>query len=299
MARLLVLLLVLAAPLAARAQGPLGQRVPLLLTEPLTESWREKLVPPLLARLRPLGLYAARETPPGAVAEAMRAAPETLALLRRSSYGLLAEDQGFEAIEIGPAACLLLAVRADRPWAAYADLNYAQGSLRAVTSGPVATDLLRRLTQALPLAAPLTTEERPLRVAFQHLLRGEADLVAFDAPRRGAAQTPAVAAELALARGLRLLVMPALPEPSELGAGVVQVGAGSWLRAAPTHPSLCDPFLLVLRDERADKLLHHLYDGPAASPAGEARSFTAQVREAARSLASLLGLRWPAAAAGH
>ncbi len=292
MARFLLFLLALAAPFAAHAQEAAAARkeMPPLLVEPLSEAWRDKLVPPLLSRLRPLGLYVARETPPAAMPDAMRGAPEALALLRRSSYGAMAQDAGLEAIEIGPAACLLLAVRADQPWAAYADLNYAEGGLRVVTSGPVATGLLGSLTGAMPLKALMAPEERPLRVAFQHLIRGEVDVVAFDAPRRRAAGTPALAAELARERGLRLLVMPASPAASVLSAGAVQLGAGSWLEDAPTHATICDPFLLALRDERADKLLFHLYDGEAAARGKDGgASFTAQIQEAALGLVSLIG----------
>lgn len=286
------LLLAVHLPLAAgAAQEWAPGSMPPLLTEPLTESWRDRLVPPLVDRLRGLGLYIARETAPAAMAEVLHGTPNALALLRRSSYEqALAGVPGLEVIEIGPAACLLLAVRADRPWTAYSDLNYASPGLRVVTSGPIATSLLGSLRRALPLAAATTpAEERPLRVAFQRLIRGEADLVAFDAPRRSGAQTPALAARLAAERGLRLLAMPALAEASTISPGEVQLEDASWFRESAAQPTVCDPFLLVLRQDQADKLLYHLYDGNAAKPAKDGMPFVTQVKTAARNLAGLLG----------
>jgi hypothetical protein len=267
--------------------------MPPLLTEPLTEAWRDHLVPPLVSRLSGLGLYVARESPTAAIAEQLRATPNALALTRRSTYQqALAGESGLEAIEIGPAACLLLAVRADRPWAAYADLNYAAPGLRVETSGPVATSLLGSLNRALPLpaAAGSPPEERPLRVAFQRLVRGEADVVAFDAPRRSSAQTPALAARLAADRGLRLLAMPGMAEASAMAVGQVQLEEASWFQEAATHATVCDPFLLVLRRDQADRLLYRLYDGDAAARAAGGPSFVTQVKAAARNLGSLLGL---------
>ncbi len=69
MARIFLLLMALAVPLAAQAQGTTAplKDVPPLLVEPLSEAWRDKLVPSLLSRLRPLGLYVARETSPAAM----------------------------------------------------------------------------------------------------------------------------------------------------------------------------------------------------------------------------------------
>jgi hypothetical protein len=285
------LFLALHLPLAAGAQDfPRATTAP-LLTEPLTESWRDRLVPPLVERLRGLGLYIARETAPAAMAEVLHGTPNALALLRRSTYEqALADVPGLEVIEIGPAACLLLAVRADRPWTAYSDLNYAPSSLRVVTSGPIATSLLGSLARTLPLAAAATpAEERPLRVAFQRLIRGEADLVAFDAPRRSGAQTPALSAKLAAERGLRLLAMPAVAQGSTISAGEVQLDDASWFRESPAQATVCDPFLLVLRQDQADKLLYHLYDGNAATPAKDGAGFVTQVKAAARNLAGVLG----------
>jgi hypothetical protein len=285
-------LLALAAPVAAQAQEAAQGVMPPLLTEPLTEAWRDHLVPPLVSRLSGLGLYVARETPTAVIAQQLRATPNALALTRRSTYRqALAGESGLEAIEIGPAACLLLAVRADRPWAAYADLNYAAPGLRLETSGPVATSLLDGLKRALPLpAAGAPPEERPLRVAFQRLIRGEADVVAFDAPRRSGAQVPALAARLAADRGLRLLAMPVMAEASAMAVGEVQLEEASWFQEAATHATVCDPFLLVLRRDQADRLLYRLYDGDAAARAAGGPSFVTQVKAAARNLGSLLGL---------
>lgn len=275
-----------------------GLDAPPLLTEPLSEAWRDKLLPPLLARLGRLGLYVPRESQAPTMPAVLSATPGALALVRRSTYeAAMANNQGLEFIEIGPAACLMLAVRADRPWRAYADLNYAKGPLRVVTSGPIATSLLDQLETDMPLGDRLTAiEERPLRVAFQRLVRGDAELVAFDAPRRSSAGMAAATAQLAAERGLRLLALPGPSNTGSLVMGEVQLEEASWFGGDPAMLStLCDPFVLTLARSDADQLLFRLYEaqeaGLTASSSSRVESFVGQVQTAVTGLVTAIGLR--------
>ncbi len=274
----------------ARAAAP-----PPLLVEPMSEEWRERLVGPMLARFSPIG---PREVIDAAPAEALARVvedPQAVAIMRRSQVLGTASTQPIEYLELGPAACLALVAQGRAPFASYAELNYADPDrpLRILFVSDGAQDLFSRMQGQFPLAVPAESEEHPAQVGLQRLSIDEADLLVLEVPRLSRSGVAAERAVAALARGHRLLALPsATPEPrTGLLPGEVQVDDPPFWRRAATYHSFCDPFVLVLRRETADRTLHRLYTAPIPSPTEQ--TFFNQMLQAAKGLGTIIATRLP------
>jgi hypothetical protein len=275
---------------------------PALLVEPLSEEWRERLLGPLLARLSPMGARDVAEAGPAEALGRVAAGPDSLAVLRRSRLADLPEAAAsVEQLELGPAACLALVARAGTPQRSYAELNYADGGrpLRVVFASANARELFGRVRARFPLGGSLEEEERPAVIGLQRLGTGEADLLVLDVPRRSRSGVPAEKLAAALAKGHRLLALPAaLPAPGMgLLPGDVQLDDPPFWRAAETYDTFCDPFVLAVRRDAADRLVHRLYT-PVAAPSpdgggGGGGSFLDQMLKAARGLGTIIAASLP------
>ena len=297
MQRLVVAVMLLAASglsragaLAVEGTGPTSSNGGLMLHEPLDAYWHDRLVGPLVARFTVVDHYRAEPARPGAVVEAV-AAERAVGLLRRSSFtASRGPTSPVEALEIGPASCLLLAVRQDAPWRDWGDLVLAREPLSVEAASAGAQDAFAALSAQYPLGAAPKLTLRPLRVAAQVVAREEAHVLAFEAPRRSAAETVSDPVRAVQARGLRLLELPVHLTP-RLGArlaGEVVVGEGGWLMGPETAGSFCDPYLLVVPRASADAMIFRLYAGREQT--NGTGSLGSRVQAAVQSLRAMVGI---------
>lgn len=286
----LVLFLALGLIAAAPARA-----APALLVEPMSEEWRERLVGPMMARFAALGPRQVVEAGPAEALTRIAADPEAVAIMRRSRVLGSASSLPIEYLELGPAACLALVAQGRAPFASYAELNYADPGrpLRILFASKAAEDLFDRVRAQFPLGVAAERAERPAQVGLQRLSIDEADLLVLEVPRLSRSGIPAERAVAALARGHRLLTLPAaMPEPhTGLLPGEVQIDDPPFWRRAATYRSFCDPFVLVLRRETADRTLHRLYSQPV--PAAGEQSFLDQMLAAAKGLGTIIATRVP------
>jgi hypothetical protein len=268
---------------------------PTLLVEPLSEEWRERLLGPMLARLASLGQREVVEAEPGTALARIAAEPDSIAIMRRSQLAAATVDARIEHLELGPATCLALVARAGLPYSSYAELNYTGDGqpLRIVFASENARDLFDRVRERFPLGSMVEREERPAIIGLQRLGTGEADLLVLDVPRQSRSMVPAEKLAAALGKDHRLLSLPAaLPAPGMgLLPGKVQLDDPPFWREAETYETFCDPFVLAIRHDAADRLVHRLY---TAEPAGPAEtSFVDQALAAARGLGTIIATRLP------
>ena len=191
--------------------GPRDEPVHALAISDVEQRWSERVVVPLLERLRPVGRYEPVNLPTDEIVDLITDQPASLGLMRRSSLPPEAVERGeITFVEVGPAACLVLAVAPDAPWISYADLNFMgsarlaghgchAGGSRGVQAGPAA------FPAALELAEPV---QQPLRLAVEQLLDGAFDVLAFEVARPGASSVPPSTLVDVMKRGVRLLEMP-------------------------------------------------------------------------------------------
>ena len=268
---------------------------PPLLVEPMSEEWRERLVGPMLARFSPFGPREVVDAAPEEALARIVADPQAVAIMRRSRVLGTAASQPIEYLELGPAACLALVAQGQATFASYAELNYADPArpLRVLFTSDGARDLFDRLRDQFPLTVTADRQEHPAQVGLQRLSIDEADLLVLEVPRLSRSGLAAERAAAALARGHRLLALPsATPEPSTgLLPGEVQVDDPPFWRRATTYHSFCDPFVLVLRRETADRTLHRLYSQNVPNPTEQ--TFMGQMLQAARGLGTIIATRLP------
>jgi len=243
-----------------------------LMVEPMSAEWEARLVPSLLQSVLRLNPYVmSRAEAPDALRE-LSSTPHRLALMRRSSLIAAGAPEGIEVLEIGPAACLALAVRDDAVWRSYADLNYGLDRplrVEAVSAGALAD--VQSVIAAYPLAVETSVQVRPTHIAIQRLSAGDSDVVALDVPRRGASDQPADVMTFVTSRNLRVLeTPPALATENKSGrlVGEIIVSKGWFWESPKLHPSLCDPFVLAMPAEGADRMIHNLYSKLAAETSG-------------------------------
>lgn len=244
-----------------------------LLVEPLSAEWEARLVPPLLRNLLSIAPYTTvRSEPPDALRRVAES-KQRLALLRRSS-ALAAgseNEKRVELLEIGPATCVVLAVRQDSKWNGYADMNYGHNEplrVEAVSTG--AAQDFQRLRDRFAISGELTVQTRPTPIALQRLASGDADLTVLDVPRRGASDEPEDIIAFLTSKNLRLLDLPPALGGTTDGyqVGDVIVSKGWWFWESPTvYQSLCDPFVIAMPAEGADQLVYSLYSAVAANSA--------------------------------
>jgi hypothetical protein len=287
---LIALALGLIPPIAARATP-----LPPLLVEPMSEEWRERLVGPMLARFSPIGPREVVDAAPSDALARVVADEQAVAIMRRSQVLGVTTTQPIEYLELGPAACLALVAQGRAPFGSYAELNYADPKrpLRVLFGSEGAQDLFDRMRDQFPLAVAAETEKHPPQVGLQRLSIDKADLLVLEVPRLSRSGVPAERAVAALARGHRLLDLPGTtPEPhTGLLPGEVQVDDPPFWRRAATYHSFCDPFVLVLRREAADRTLHRLYSTPV--PTSSEQSFLDQMLSAAKGLGTIIATRLP------
>ncbi len=277
-----------------------------LLVEPLSTEWETRLVPPLLESLLHLAPFSTLRVEPEISLLAVAQAPGRLALLHRSS----ALDQGagalgLELLEVGPASCLVLAVREEAQWRSYSDLNYGLDQpLRVEAVSPAARRHFERVHASYPLATQFSLAVRPTHVAVQRLVAKESDLLVLDAPRRGVSGEPADVMTFLQKQNLRLLPVPMdiFKHHERLNPGGVVI-ASTWFWQDPaTYATLCDPFVLAMPMEGADQLIYAMYNAisgngkmhtPPDGPNNDSNNegFFARIAAAVHSLLVMLGLR--------
>jgi hypothetical protein len=280
--------------------GPHGKLVHALAVSDLEQRWSERVVAPLLDRLRPVGRYEPVNLPTDEIVDLITERPANLGLMRRSSLPPEAVERGeITFVEVGPAACLVLAVAPGAPWMSYTDLNYAGSArgLRITGATPEDLEAFRRVREHFPLRSELAEPvQQPLRLAVEQLLHGAFDVLAFEVARPGATSLPPSTLVDVMKRGVRLLEMPtrldAAPSEQRLPTGKVPLTAPGLLQEGVTYTTFCDAFVMVFALAFADDLFAGLDDAPETAPAGLAGGgFLTRLSEAAGSFVAMLQ-RW-------
>jgi hypothetical protein len=279
--------------------GPHGRLVHALAISDIEPRWSEGVVVPLLERLRPVGRYEPVNLATDEIVDLITDRPDSLGLMRRSSLPSEAVERGeITFVEVGPAACLVLAVAPEAPWTSYADLNYVGGAraLRVTGATPEDLEAFRRVRQHFPLQSGLAEPvEQPLRLAVEQLLDGAFDVLAFEVARPDGTSVPPSTLVDVIKRGIRLLEMPtrlgAAPSDRRLPTGKVPLTAPTFLQEGTTYTTFCDAFVMVFALAFADDLFAGFGDAPEAAPAGPAEGFPTRLAEAAGSFLAMLR-RW-------
>ena len=298
----------LLAAAAAVAEPPLNGTAPaergvraLALSE-FEPAWTARVAMPLVDRLRPLGRYEPVNLPADEIAGLIADRPDSLGLMRRSGLPQDALARGeITYVEVGPAACLVLAVAPDAPWKSYADLNYVAPTHRLKVAGVSAEDLatFMRITQHFPLRATLAQPVRqPLRIAVAQLLAGAVDVLAFEVARPGRTFEPPESLAEVTGLGARLLEMPTTLGPpaaeAQLVVDEVPLVEPTFWRDGKTYPTFCDAFVMVFDPAFADDLAAGLHGRPAQTQAVRAEDgggFGDRIADAATSFVAMLQ-RW-------
>ena len=289
----------LAGP-AINGAEPEGKLVHALAVPDMEQRWSERVVAPLLERLRPVGRYEPVNLPTDEIVDLIADRPDSLGLMRRSSLPPEAVERGeITFVEVGPAACLVLAVAPGAPWMSYADLNYLTSGrgLRVTGDTPEDLEAFRRVRQHFPLRSELAEPvQQPLRLAVAQLLDGAFDVLAFEVARPGASSLPPSTLADVMKKGVRLLEMPtrlhAARSDQRLRTGKVPLTAPALLQEGTTYTTFCDPFVMVFALVFADDLFALLDHAPEAAPGGSAGGgFVTRVAEAAGSFVAMLQ-RW-------
>lgn len=238
-----------------------------LLVEPLSAEWEARLVPPLLHSLLRLAPFSTLRVEPELGLRAVAVAPGRLALVHRSSaLDLGAAELGLELLEVGPASCMLLAVRQDAPWNGFSDLNYGSTQpLRVETVSPAAKRKFERILETFPLATEVALTVRPTHVAVQRLVSNDSDVLVIDAPRRGVSGEMADVVAFVKERNLRLLPVPMnlFKHHDRLSPGDVVINRAWFWQNPQVYETVCDPFVLAMPREGADELIYALYNALA------------------------------------
>jgi hypothetical protein len=281
--------------------GPHDEPIHALAVSDAEQRWSERVVVPLLERLRPVGRYEPVNLSTDEIVDLITDQPASLGLMRRSSLPPEAVERGeITFIEVGPAACLVLAVAPEAPWMSYADLNYVASArgLRVTGATPEDLEAFRRVRQHFPLRPELAEPvQQPLRLAVEQLLDRAFDVLAFEVARPGASSVPPSTLVDVMQRGVRLLEMPtrlyAASPDQRLPIGKVPLSAPALLQEGTTYTTFCDAFVMVFALAFADDLFAVLDDAPEAAPAGPAAGggFVTRVGEAAGSFVAMLQ-RW-------
>lgn len=285
-----------AEPVAGPIAGPVAAAVDgrVLAVEPLDPVWHDRLVAPLIERLRPVASYQPTAMPAEGIVDRVMAEPAALGLMRRSSLPRgHASSLAVSFIEVGPAACLVLAVAPEAPWQSYAELSYGRPApgLRVHGAGAGGLAAFERLHGRFPLAADLVRAEQPFQLGVQRLLDGDIDVLAFEVARRGRTVAPPELVVAAMASDLRLLSMPTHlggRDDDRLAVDGVPLEAAPFWGEPRRYDTFCDPFVLVFAPAFAEALLAGLDRRPEADPDPDpgptsGPGFRAQIEAAARS----------------
>ena len=305
--RIIIVLAIIAGMLGAAARthagppingaGPHGKLVHALAISDIEQRWSERVVVPLLERLRPVGHYEPVNLPTDEIVDLITDRPDSLGLMRRSSLPSEAVERGeITFIEVGPAACLVLAVAPEAPWMSYADLNYVGSArgLRVTGATPEDLEAFRRVRQHFPLRSELAEPvQQPLRLAVEQLLEGTFDVLAFEVARPGKSAVPPSTLVDVMEQGVRLLEMPTrLDTGRRLLTDKVPLTAPAFLQEGTTYSTFCDAFVMVFALAFADDLFAGLDDTPEEAPANLAGGgFLTRLSEGADSFVAMLH-RW-------
>ncbi|SDB49998.1 hypothetical protein SAMN05660653_02462 [Desulfonatronum thiosulfatophilum] len=238
-----------------------------LLVEPLSAEWEARLVPPLLHSLLRLAPFTTLRVEPELGLRAVAVAPGRLALVHRSSaLDLGAAELGLELLEVGPASCMLLAVRQDALWNGFSDLNYGSTQpLRVEAVSPAAKRKFERILETFPLATDVALTVRPTHIAVQRLISSDSDVLVIDAPRLGVSGEMADVVAFVKEKKLRLLPVPMylFKHHDRLSPGHVVIDRAWFWQNPQVYETVCDPFVLAMPREGADELIYALYNALA------------------------------------